>query len=193
MDDNWTNGVWSSKKVKECSKHHRGTGFVPAESLEGIAEAMERLEKTVRRSQKRYEGAEHNLKKQKERSNTLLSAAEKLRQDLQKQRFHLGRNQMKKKNMGPHARANLVEIDTHVTRTFRYIKIFDPSWSVYLPNDCNSFYNKIINDLEAPSDKHPELYWYREIVPLINSKLCDKRSDATKNVKKGYLGKNAMI
>ena len=51
------------------------------------------------------------------------------------------------------------------------------------------FFCRIIGKLDTPQDLPEDYYWHNEIVPMINSKLCDKRSDATKNVQNGYLGK----
>ena len=43
--------------------------------------------------------------------------------------------------------------------------------------------------LDVPEELPIDHYWHQDIVPIIDSKLCDKRSDATKNVQKGYLAK----
>jgi len=72
---------------------------------------------------------------------------------------------------------------------FRVKKFLHHSWSYWLPLDKRSFCAKILSQLDMPEDMEPEWSWHKKIVPLINSKLCDIRSEATKGIQKAYLCK----
>ena len=63
----------------------------------------------------------------------------------------------------------------------------------YLPQLPHSFYSKIVPNLDFPEDVSREYYWTREVVPIISSKMCDKRSDATKHVQKVILVSDRIL
>ena len=144
--------------------------------------------KLLKRSEKMCAKALRNCAYEKERADKLSITAARLKTELETQDNHHGRNQVRKAKLDNFARANLPEIGKFCSMMFAYYKIWDKTWSLYLPLDPNSFYSKISPQLDFPDWISKEHYWIKQIVPLINGKMCDKRSDATKNVKKGYLG-----
>ena len=178
--------IRSSEELRATIKECKADGFVPVEKFECAVRSLKRMEK-------KFEQAAKLLDQETERADAMTLAANRLKADLENQKHCFGRNQTRKKHMDPFARANLVEIGTFVGVTFKYHKFLDPSWSRYLPQVPHSFYSRIVPNLDFPEDVSKEYYWTREMVPIINSKMCDKRSDATKHVQKGYLGECAIV
>ena len=75
------------------------------------------------------------------------------------------------------------------TYWFIYFPFLHESWSKWLPNDPDSFYLRIIEDLDVPEEASDELIWGDEIVPLINKKYIEIRSNFSTHVKEAILSK----
>ena len=166
-----------------------GDEFVPVEVMRRTGKLLKKVERGVSRVYTKLEDVTEKLRLKDEELRSTTGTAERLKSDLDNRKVHFGRNEFRKHSMDAFSRANLSEIGKFVDKIFRHHKILDPSWSVYLPDVAGSFFKRIIDLLDIDEEMPVDHYWHQYIVPMINSKLCDKRSDATKNIQKGYLGK----
>ena len=150
---------------------------------------LKRAVKLLRRKEREYAELYSGFQNKEEEVKELSARAAGYRNQVENQRFHLGRNQIRKKDMTAFERGNIDAIGTFLKELFRHHKVLDPSWSLFLPKDRNSFYSKIHFQLDFPDDHSDEFYWTKTVVPMVNSKMCDQRSDATKGIRRGYMGK----
>ena len=164
-----------------------GNEFVPVDVMRKTGKLLKTVEKGFCQVYNKLEDVTEKLRLKDEELRSMTATAERLKSDLDNRKVHFGRNQVRKHSMDAFSRANLSEIGKFVDKIFRHHKILDPSWSVYLPDVASSFFRRIIDLLDIPEEMPIDHYWHQYIVPMINSKLCDKRSDATKNIQKGYL------
>ena len=175
---------------KQVEGYKKGENeFVPVEVVKRTGKVLKKVEKGFNKIFSELEDVTEKLRLKEEELRSMTGTAEKLKSDLDNRKVHFGRNQVRKHSMDAFSRANLSIIGKFVDKIFRHHKILDPSWSVYLPDVAGSFFKRIIDLLDIDEEMPVDHYWHQYIVPMINSKLCDKRSDATKNIQKGYLGK----
>ena len=165
----------------DLESYQKGDGFVRWEVLGKAVKSMKRLEK-------RYEKAYDMVQEANAKIGELRATCAGMRNELESQRFHCGRNQIRKKDMSAYDRGNNEVIGNFMKKMFRHHKNLHPSWSLYLPDDPNSFFSKISPELDFPTEFSEEYYWTKTLVPMVNGKMCDQRSDATKSLKQGYLG-----
>ena len=170
-----------------------GNEFVPVEVMRKTGKLLKTVERGFCQVYNKLEDVTEKLRLKDEELRSMTATAERLKSDLDNRKVHFGRNQVRKHSMDAFSRANLSVIGEFVDKMFRHHKILDPSWSLYLPDVPGSFFRRIIDLLDIDEDVPIDHYWHHYIVPMINSKLCDKRSDATKNVQKGYLGKCVIM
>ena len=153
---------------------------------------LKRAVKLLRDKERKYASLYAAYRSQEEEVKELSAKAAGYKNEVENQRFHLGRNQIRKKDMTAFERGNVDAIGTFLKELFRHHKVLDPSWSLFLPKDRNSFYSKIRSQLDFPDDHSDEFYWTKTVVPMVNSKMCDQRSDATKGIRRGYMGKGMI-
>ena len=67
------------------------------------------------------------------------------------------------------------------------------SWWKWLPDDPDSFYSRITEDLDVPEDASEELCWGDEIVPLVNKKNIEIRSNFNTHCKAVILSKSFIV
>lgn len=166
------------RMLKECQDKE----FVPVKRFREAVIALKQREKICDELETVYE-------EQHERADKMLEVAKKLRAELEAGKTHFGRNQMKKSDRDAFDHVNVNNIMEFMKDMFRIKKFLHHSWSYWLPLDKRSFCAKILDQLDMPTDMEPEWFWHKKIVPLINSKMCDIRSEATKAIQKAYLSK----
>lgn len=124
------------------------------------------------------------LEKERGRINVLLRKNKALADNLAEGRTNRGRNAVKKSRLTSYGKVNLDQIATYLKwRLLPHVKFPLHNWWHYLPNEPRSLFSRIAREVEWPQDCHIKHYWEEHIVPLINKKFIDYRSNASEAMK----------
>ena len=159
------------------------TGFVPKERYNKLLASCRKLlqEKKVHLRE---------LANQEETINKRNAQVASMEHKLKVRKTARGRSQLKRDDLNGFQIVNNVILGTVLRYTwFIYFPFLHESWSKWLPNDPDSFYLRIIEDLDVPEEASDELVWGDEIVPLINKKYIEIRSNFSTHVKEAILSK----
>ena len=120
------------------------------------------------------------LEKEREKYQRLLRKTTALANDLTDGTTNLGRNAIKRSEMDSYKKVNLDSITTFLKWTLiPNVKFQHQNWWHYKPNERRSLFRRISSEVDWPEDCHFQHYWLNHIVPLINKKFIDYRSNAT--------------
>jgi hypothetical protein len=79
------------------------------------------------------------------------------------------------------------------SKLFPHYKFLHQGWLEYSTDDTSSLCYKIFKIIEVPitvtTEVDKEFYWKTKILPMINKKLCEMRSNFNSAVKERYLGR----
>ena len=102
----------------------------------------------------------------------------------------LGRNKINKVNFDGFDHMNNINTGPFLRlKMFRWHKFWPITWKDFLPNNPNSFFCKIIGNLDVPAEVSIQVYWKMKIAPMVNKKAIEIRSNFNEYVKKVYLSK----
>lgn len=120
------------------------------------------------------------LNKEKQTNALLLRKNRTLAKDLTSGQRNKGRNTIKRMDMDSYAKVNLDNVATTLKWCILpFCKFFPERWYIFSPGDPRSLYCRMAQDIDYPGDTHAEHYWLNKVVPLINKKLIDYRSNAS--------------
>ena len=120
------------------------------------------------------------LDKEKQKVSSLQRMNRTLAEDLTSGQRHTGRNTIKRTAMDSYEKVNLDNVATMLKYCILpFCKFFPERWYTYSPGDPRSLYSRMVKEIDYPQDCHVQHYWLNRVVPLINKKLIDYRSNAT--------------
>ncbi len=101
-----------------------------------------------------------------------------------------GTNSVCQKTFQGYDHSNAANIKTFLKFTFMpYHKFPHSSWAKFDPDNRNSFFRKIIPELDMPEHCVPFMEWKDKQVPLISKGISNWRSIINSATKATYLGK----
>ena len=114
---------------------------------------------------------------------------EKLYNVVKCQKKSRGRNKTKTSNFDGYEHANNSVIAVFCrTMIFPNYKFIEESSFDYTPDVENSLCHTLLQELDFPEDCDREHYWYDSILPILNKKICEIRSNSSGGVKYKYKG-----
>ena len=130
------------------------------------------------------------LSKQEDQLKLLRVTITRYEADLKSGNRYRGRNKTNKIKFDGHDHTNNMVVGPLLRLyVFRHHKFWHPSWKKCLPDDPNSFFCKIIGEFDIPAGVSVVVYWNNHLVPIINKKVIEIRSNFTNYCKKEYLSK----
>lgn len=104
-------------------------------------------------------------------------------------KFH-GRNKMNKKEFDGYDHANSAHISHFLKNKFLpHHKFPHSSWIEYAPDDEGSFFCKIRDEVDFPQEGVLQsVFWDDNMVPMVNKKLIEWRSNANSGVGSVFSG-----
>ena len=130
-------------------------------------------------AQEMIQAIQAKLDKEKQKNASLQRTCTSLAKELTSGLFG-GRNTVKRTALDSYAKVNLDNVATFLKWCILpFIKFLPDRWYEYSPGDRRSLYYRMLKEIDFPQDCHIQHYWQTKVVPLINKKLCDYRSNAT--------------
>lgn len=169
----------------ESSSAGRGSG---REIRTVTAEKWNRMKSDLRSvKEKKDELVQAQLAWEKERQG-LLDRVSKTEEEMKRKKIYRGRNKTKVANFDNDEHASNKVITRFIRRqVFPNIKFLHPSWTDYAPNVETSFFYKLRGHLTFPEELGEEFFWNNKIVPIVNKKICETRSNISQACRNGYL------
>ena len=133
------------------------------------------------------EVAMRTLPKQKRDYAKLLARFERAQKTLQTRKKHYGRNNVSRDTCDSSDLANLENINGYCKGTlYSYYKFMPAAWNKYSQVEVGTICNKLMNLIAVPENVTREYYWYERIVPMVNKKYVEMRSNINSHIRKLY-------
>ncbi len=105
-----------------------------------------------------------------------------------------GRNKLKKSDYDGYDHSNAANISKWLKFDFMpHYKFWHPGWKKYRPENPNSFFRKLIPELDVPDDEEVSLYWSHHLVGMVNKKVVEWRSNVSARIMAQYKGENLFV
>ena len=109
--------------------------------------------------------------------------------DLTQARKKFGRNNTSKRTWNAGDVTNMVNLNSWLRmKLFRVYKFLPSTWSTYSPDKPLSMCAKVLTKVRLPPGVGQESYWETRLVPLINKKYVEMRSNINSACRLAYQG-----
>ena len=99
-----------------------------------------------------------------------------------------GRNNLKKKNWAHHDFMNADNINKYCQLTiYPHFKILPVGWDRYCENNSKTLCCKVMDIIRVPDGVNKQWYWFDKVVPIMNKKFIDMRSNTRGACRKQYM------
>ena len=118
----------------------------------------------------------------------LLDRVSKTEDELSRKKIYRGRNKTKVSNFDSDEHASNKVITKFIRQQiFPNVKFLHPSWTDYAPEVETSFFYRLHEELTFPGELGEECFWWNKVVPIVNKKICETRSNISQACRNGYL------
>jgi hypothetical protein len=172
-------------------------GMQPSDDIMEMGLLQERYKTSARISKIRIKEMTMEIKELKAKLTTYEVEVRSLRSKIIRGENYCGRNSThfsKLVSWGNNNGANN-EVVTQFCKSklFPHYKFLHQGWLEYSADDTLSLCYKIVKIIELPitvtTEVEKEFYWKTKLLPMINKKLCEMRSNFNSAVKEKYLGR----
>ena len=124
----------------------------------------------------------------KERENAaLLVKLRRAERTLQSRKQHYGRNNVSRDTWDGSDLANLDNINRYCKeKLYPYYKFLPSEWNTYSPVEVGTICYKLMNLVAVPDNVTEEYYYSERIVPMVNKKYVEMRSNINGHIRKLY-------
>jgi uncharacterized protein YbdZ (MbtH family) len=99
-----------------------------------------------------------------------------------------GRNNLKKSNWEHEDYMNADNINKYCQLTiYPHFKILPVGWDRYCENNSKTLCCKVMDIIRVPDGMKKEWYWFDKVVPIMNKKFIDMRSNTRGACRKQYM------
>ena len=124
----------------------------------------------------------------KERENAaLLAKLRRAEKTLQSRKQHYGRNNVSRDTWDGSDLANLDNINRYCKeKLYPYYKFLPSEWNTFSPVDVGTICCKLIGVVDVPGNVTVEYYYSERVVPMVNKKYVEMRSNINGHIRKLY-------
>ena len=147
------------------------------------------LKKMIRARELKIANLQGENERLKGELNECLKRMRKLQRQLLNGDVHRGRNTLQTKEFDSYDHSNQDIISQFCkNKLFPHQKFLHRSWKIYSERDKTSLSYKCKEEIDVPVHEDGEFYWTNKIVPMINKKYCEIRSNINAGIKLEYFG-----
>ena len=126
------------------------------------------------------------LKKERENA-ALMAKLKRMEKNLQSRKQHYGRNNVSRDTWDGSDLANLDNINRYCKeKLYPYYKFLPSEWNTFSPVDVGTICCKLIGVVDVPGNVTVEYYYSERVVPMVNKKYVEMRSNINGHIRKLY-------